>query len=225
MLRDKQLAGNASRGDQSALATLYDRHSTLLYSVALRITGDAASAADLLEDAFVRLWHNASQFETAQGSPLGWMLAMIPIAPALAPGTIAVPRPWNPPPKIWSNRRTRAAPRCSTNISPTMWFPSRSTPCQPISARPSSSRTSMDDPAKKSPAGRDAPVASAKASMRIVVRSMKNRLFDADASASALDDIVITHNLSARRRRPRAPKLEPKCLDSSLMPARRHPRS
>jgi RNA polymerase sigma factor (sigma-70 family) len=77
MLTDKQLVGNVAQGDQSALASLYDRHSTLLYSVALRITGDVESAEEVLHDTFFQLWQKASQFETTRSSLIGWLLTMI----------------------------------------------------------------------------------------------------------------------------------------------------
>jgi RNA polymerase sigma factor (sigma-70 family) len=77
MLTDKQLVGNLARGDQSALESLYDRHSPTLYSVALRITGNTDSAEELLQDTFLQLWHKAAQFETERGSLIGWLLAMI----------------------------------------------------------------------------------------------------------------------------------------------------
>jgi hypothetical protein len=46
------------------IEALYDAHAPRLYALALRITGDAASAAAALEEAFVRLWESAD--ETAE---------------------------------------------------------------------------------------------------------------------------------------------------------------
>lgn len=76
MATDEELMGHLLRGDQAALKTLYDRHSRLLYSVALRITGDAGSAEELLQDTFFQLWRKASQFDTARGSLIGWLLTI-----------------------------------------------------------------------------------------------------------------------------------------------------
>jgi RNA polymerase sigma-70 factor (ECF subfamily) len=224
MLTDKQLAGNASRGDQSALATLYDRHSTLLYSVALRITGDAASSADLLEDVFVRLWHKAAQFETAQGSLAGWMLAMIRYR-AIA--------------RARHNRRSATLEfsvenmiessdaRSSALLDHHLAHDLVSVALAALSPnqREAIALAYFDGLSCEEIAGRtDAPALSVKSALRSAVQSMKNRLFDADASAAALDDIVITQELSAPACRPRAPELEPNCLPI-LTHARRHPRS
>jgi RNA polymerase sigma factor (sigma-70 family) len=76
MLSDEELMAHLVRRDQTALESLYDRHSKLLYSTALRITGDSGSAEELLQDTFFLLWQKASQFDEARGSLIGWLLAI-----------------------------------------------------------------------------------------------------------------------------------------------------
>jgi RNA polymerase sigma factor (sigma-70 family) len=44
--------------------------------VAFRITGDAGTAEELLQDTFLQLWLKASQFDTARGSLIGWLLTI-----------------------------------------------------------------------------------------------------------------------------------------------------
>jgi len=73
---DEELVARLAARDQSALESLYDRHSGLLYSLALRITGDAGSAEELLQDTFFQLWLKASQFDMARGSLIGWLLTI-----------------------------------------------------------------------------------------------------------------------------------------------------
>jgi len=63
-------------GDQSAVAELYDRYSSVVYAVALRILGDAGAAEDVLQEVFLQLWRNPSGFDAARGS-LGAWLAVI----------------------------------------------------------------------------------------------------------------------------------------------------
>jgi RNA polymerase sigma-70 factor, ECF subfamily len=63
-------------GDQSALAELYDRYSSVVYAVALRVLGDAAAAEDILQEVFLQLWRNPAAFDAARGS-LGAWLAVI----------------------------------------------------------------------------------------------------------------------------------------------------
>jgi len=63
-------------GDQSALAELYDRYSSVVYAVALRILGDAGAAEDVLQEVFLQLWRNPAAFDAARGA-LGAWLAVI----------------------------------------------------------------------------------------------------------------------------------------------------
>jgi RNA polymerase sigma-70 factor (ECF subfamily) len=63
-------------GDQSALAELYDRYSSIVYAVALRVLGDAAAAEDVLQEVFLQLWRKPAAFDAARGN-LGAWLAVI----------------------------------------------------------------------------------------------------------------------------------------------------
>ena len=63
-------------GDQSAMAELYDRYSSVVYAVALRVLGDTGAAEDILQEVFLQLWRNPGAFDAARGS-LGPWLAVI----------------------------------------------------------------------------------------------------------------------------------------------------
>jgi RNA polymerase sigma-70 factor (ECF subfamily) len=63
-------------GDQSALGALYDRYSSVVYAVALRVLGDASGAEDVLQEVFLQLWRNPGAFDAARGN-LGAWLAVI----------------------------------------------------------------------------------------------------------------------------------------------------
>lgn len=73
---DQALVHRVIKREQLALESLYRRHRAVLYSVALRILGDTCSAEEILQDAFFQLWKNASQFDPAKGSLLGWLLVI-----------------------------------------------------------------------------------------------------------------------------------------------------
>ena len=73
----EQLLLASAAGDVAALRALYDRHGGRLYGVALRITRQAALAADAVQEAFLQIWQNAGRFDPERGGAESWMLAMV----------------------------------------------------------------------------------------------------------------------------------------------------
>jgi RNA polymerase sigma-70 factor, ECF subfamily len=73
---DSALVSAIRSGDGSALASLYDRYSSVVYSVSLRVLGDTGAAEDVLQDVFMQLWRNPSAFDSSRGN-LGPWLAVI----------------------------------------------------------------------------------------------------------------------------------------------------
>lgn len=70
---DQDLLRQIVLRDERALATFYDRHSRLVYSVALRVLRSAPEAEEVLQEAFVRVWSRASTYEPRLGSPPAWL--------------------------------------------------------------------------------------------------------------------------------------------------------
>jgi len=60
-------------GDQGAMAALYDRFSSIVYSVALRVLQDTGAAEDVLQDIFMQLWRNPGAFDAGRGSLASWL--------------------------------------------------------------------------------------------------------------------------------------------------------
>jgi RNA polymerase sigma-70 factor (ECF subfamily) len=60
-------------GDQGAMATLYDRYSPIVYSVALRVLQDTGAAEDVLQDIFMQLWRNPGAFDASRGNMGAWL--------------------------------------------------------------------------------------------------------------------------------------------------------
>jgi RNA polymerase sigma-70 factor (ECF subfamily) len=60
-------------GDERAMTQLYDRYSPIVYSVALRVLGDAAAAEDILQEVFMQLWRSPNVFDASRGSLPGWL--------------------------------------------------------------------------------------------------------------------------------------------------------
>jgi RNA polymerase sigma factor (sigma-70 family) len=65
---DSALLARVGLGDERAMASLYDRHSTLVYSVALRVCRDSAWAEEVLQNLFMQLWLSPQQFVSEPGS-------------------------------------------------------------------------------------------------------------------------------------------------------------
>lgn len=63
-----------AKGDTDALALLYDRYSTAVYSLCLRILREPAVAEEVAQEVFVRLWRSAASFEPERGRVSTWLL-------------------------------------------------------------------------------------------------------------------------------------------------------
>jgi len=59
---DYELARAASDGDLSAFETLYQRHNRRVYSLCLRMIGNAADAEDLTQDVFIQLFRRIGSY-------------------------------------------------------------------------------------------------------------------------------------------------------------------
>jgi RNA polymerase sigma-70 factor (ECF subfamily) len=70
---DARLIVSVRLGDQQAMGELYDRHSSLVYSVALRVLGDTGAAEDVLQEIFMQLWRKPEAFEASRGSLPAWL--------------------------------------------------------------------------------------------------------------------------------------------------------
>jgi RNA polymerase sigma-70 factor (ECF subfamily) len=74
---DTSLLRGVQGGDDASLAALYDRYGGVAYGLALRITGDATTAEDAVQDAFVSLWKQAPRFDAERGQVRSWLLTIV----------------------------------------------------------------------------------------------------------------------------------------------------
>lgn len=70
---DSDLLARVACGDQQALASLYDRHSKMAYSVALRVCRDSALAEAVLQEVFMDIWRDPQRFSSV-GTAFGGLL-------------------------------------------------------------------------------------------------------------------------------------------------------
>ena len=60
-----ELLARTALSDQAAFADLYRLTASHLYGVAVRILREPAVAEDMLQEAFVRVWHHAGSYNSA----------------------------------------------------------------------------------------------------------------------------------------------------------------
>ena len=70
IIGDAELVARAACGDGMAFETLYRRHHVPLFRTALAMTGQANTAEDLLQDAFVRAYRHIGRVQLAEGASL-----------------------------------------------------------------------------------------------------------------------------------------------------------
>jgi RNA polymerase sigma-70 factor (ECF subfamily) len=70
---DAALVSAIRAGSQDAMAQLYDRYSSVVYAVALRVLADAAAAEDILQEIFMQLWRNPGAFDATRGNLAPWL--------------------------------------------------------------------------------------------------------------------------------------------------------
>lgn len=70
---DAELLRAIARGDEAALAQIYDAYAPTLFGMMLRILHSRAEAEDVLQEVFLQVWQNAPQFDEERGRPFTWL--------------------------------------------------------------------------------------------------------------------------------------------------------
>jgi DNA-directed RNA polymerase specialized sigma subunit, sigma24 homolog len=65
-----------AHGNLDAFERLYDRHSSTLYALLLRILANADDAQEVLQETFVKAWTNAKTFDSVRGSDVAWLISI-----------------------------------------------------------------------------------------------------------------------------------------------------
>jgi len=73
---DTAIAERFHAGDDTALADAYRRWSSLVYTVALRSTGNEADAADVTQAVFVSAWRGRAGYDPAKGALPAWLITI-----------------------------------------------------------------------------------------------------------------------------------------------------
>lgn len=70
------LLAMVAKGDQTAFERLYAATRAKLYGIVLRILRRSDLANEVLQEAYLKIWANAGQFDPARASPITWMVAI-----------------------------------------------------------------------------------------------------------------------------------------------------
>ena len=71
------LLARVAMGDQAAFGEFYEITSSHLYGVAVRILKDASAAEEILQEAYVNVWHHAGSYEVAKSQPMTWLTSIV----------------------------------------------------------------------------------------------------------------------------------------------------
>src|SRR5262245_60927321 len=69
---DEELVRQVLRREEPALGAIYDRYGRLVYTIALRITGDREAAEEVTQDVFQAVWQGVGSFQPG-GSFVAWL--------------------------------------------------------------------------------------------------------------------------------------------------------
>jgi len=73
---DVELLHAVARGDEEALARLYDQYRVILFSMLVRILKSREEAEDVLQEVFLQVWKRAKDFDTERGRPFTWLVTL-----------------------------------------------------------------------------------------------------------------------------------------------------
>lgn len=65
-----------ARGDQSAFAEFYDRTSSRVYGMVLRVLRDPGFSEEAVQEVYLQAWSAVDTFDPARGSALSWLLTL-----------------------------------------------------------------------------------------------------------------------------------------------------
>jgi RNA polymerase sigma-70 factor (ECF subfamily) len=75
--RDQDLHRLVLGGDRRAFDELYRRYASIAYGLALRVTGRAVLAQDVVHDAFLAIWRAPEAFDPARGAFRTFFLSLV----------------------------------------------------------------------------------------------------------------------------------------------------
>ena len=73
---DSQLLGKAAGGSEEAFVALYRRHQGRVFRFALRMSGDEATAEEVVQEVFLTVIRGPLRYDASRGSFAAWLLGV-----------------------------------------------------------------------------------------------------------------------------------------------------
>lgn len=73
---DAALLLQIQSGKQEAMSAFFDRYSSMVYTVALRVLKDFGEAEDVMQEIFIQVWQKPGAFVSGRGSLGGWLVVV-----------------------------------------------------------------------------------------------------------------------------------------------------
>jgi len=70
------LISRIALGDRAAFRALYTATSAKLFGVCLRVLKNRTDAEDVLQESYVKIWHNAAKYQVSGYSPITWLVTI-----------------------------------------------------------------------------------------------------------------------------------------------------
>jgi RNA polymerase sigma-70 factor (ECF subfamily) len=75
-ISDVEVIHAIARGDEQAVACLYDRYRVILFGLLVRILNSREEAEDVLQEVFLQVWRRAADFNELRGKPFTWLVTL-----------------------------------------------------------------------------------------------------------------------------------------------------
>lgn len=73
---EQELVSLLQQGDESAFSYLYDHYSGAMYGMLVRILPDRDLAEDVLQEVFIKIYHNIGNYDSSRGKLYTWLISV-----------------------------------------------------------------------------------------------------------------------------------------------------
>ena len=73
----EKLLAFTALGDREAFSRLYEATRRRAWAICLRLLRDSTQAEDAMQDAYVKIWHQAASYRPASGAAEAWLAAVV----------------------------------------------------------------------------------------------------------------------------------------------------